>query len=130
MRGLAYPIATVAVLAMLAGPAAGLAQEAQRLPPYEKELLRLAEILGAVHYLRGLCGADEGQTWRSMMQELLEAENPTPERRAGLVESFNHGYRGFEQTYLTCNATAVWIIETYMEEGAEIAQRVASRYGQ
>ena len=29
--------------------------------PYDSKLMRLAEILGAVHYLRELCGAQEGQ---------------------------------------------------------------------
>lgn len=99
-------------------------------PPYEKEMQRLAQILGAVHYLRTLCGADEGQTWRSMMQQLIDAESPTAERRARLVDSFNRGYRGFEQTYRTCTRTAVWVIDSYMEEGADIAQKIASRYGE
>lgn len=109
-------------------PASAAAETA--LPPYEPELLRLAEILGAVHYLRELCGADEGQTWRGLMEKLIDAENPTSERRAGLVERFNRGYRGFEQTYHDCNETALWVIDTYMSEGAEIARRVASRYGE
>ena len=84
------------------------------LPPYGPELLRLAEILGAVHYLRQLCDADEGQTWRTMMQQLIDAENPSPERRAKLVDSFNRGYRGFEQSYRSCTETAVWVINNYM----------------
>ena len=33
--------------------------------PYDDKLLRLSEILGAIHYLRELCGAREGQTWRT-----------------------------------------------------------------
>ena len=40
-----------------------------------------AEIMGALHYLRELCGAREGQTWRSEMQALIEAEAPSGERR-------------------------------------------------
>ncbi len=99
-------------------------------PPYEKEMVRLAEILGSVHYLRELCGADEGQTWRSLMQQLLDAENPTPERRAKLVDSFNRGYHGFQQSYHRCTDTAVYLIRTYMDEGADLAQKIASRYGQ
>jgi uncharacterized protein (TIGR02301 family) len=120
--------AVAAILVCAAGSAR--AQNLPTEPPYETEMQRLAEILGAVHYLRGLCGADEGQTWRSMMQQLIDAENPSPERRAKLVDSFNRGYRGFEQTYHTCTDTAVWVIDTYMTEGADIAQRIASRYGQ
>ena len=32
--------------------------------PYDDRLMRLSEILGAVHYLRELCGANDGQAWR------------------------------------------------------------------
>src|SRR5688572_33237160 len=32
--------------------------------PFDGDLARLSEILGALHYLRGLCGAKEGQKWR------------------------------------------------------------------
>jgi len=35
------------------------------------------EILGALHYLRGLCGANEGQKWRNEMQALVDAEAPS-----------------------------------------------------
>lgn len=130
-----------ALAMLIAVPAAGGAQQAPNqqplnrqalptAPPYDREMHRLAEILGAVHYLRKLCEADEGQTWRSMMQQLIDAENPSPDRRAKLVDSFNRGYRGFEQSYRTCSTTAIWVIDTYMSEGADIAQRIASRYGQ
>jgi uncharacterized protein (TIGR02301 family) len=129
MRRCARTLSAFAVLALLAGGAPVCAQIPSE-PPYEKEMQRLAEILGAVHYLRALCGADEGQTWRSMMQQLIDAESPTAERRARLVDSFNRGYRGFEQTYRTCTRTAVWVIDSYMQEGADIAQRIASRYGE
>ncbi len=122
--------AGVLALALALGSAPALAQSLPTAPPYEKEMQRLAEILGAVHYLRQLCGADEGQTWRTMMQQLIDAENPSNERRAKLVDSFNRGYRGFEQTYHACTETAVWVIDNYMAEGADIAQRIATRYGQ
>lgn len=125
---IALVAALVLALAPVSGPAT--AQTLPTAPPYEKEMHRLAEILGAVHYLRQLCDADEGQTWRTMMQQLIDAENPSTERRAKLVDSFNRGYRGFEQTYHTCTETAVWVINNYMAEGAEIAQRIATRYGQ
>lgn len=120
--------AGIALLAL--APGAGIAQTLPTAPPYDKEMHRLAEILGAVHYLRKLCGSDEGQTWRTMMQQLMDAENPSPERRSQLIDSFNRGYRGFEQTYHTCTQTAVWVIDNYMVEGADIAQRIATRYGQ
>src|SRR5262249_56447193 len=52
--------------------------------PYDAKLLRLAEILGAVHYLRELCGAQEGQLWRDQMKEIVKNEGSTAVRRAKL----------------------------------------------
>jgi len=123
-------LSCVLSLALALAPGMAVAQGLPTAPPYDKDMQRLAEILGSVHYLRQLCNADEGQTWRTMMQQLIEAENPSPERRAKLIDSFNRGYRGFEQTYHACTETAVWVIDNYMAEGADIAQRIATRYGQ
>ena len=75
-------------------------------PAYEKEMLRLSEILGSLHYLRELCGAKEGQLWRDQMQELIEREEPTAERRASLIAQFNRGYRGFREIYRDCTPAA------------------------
>ena len=48
--------------------------------PFDGDLQRLAEILGTLHYLRGICGANEGSKWRNEMQALIDAE--TPSRRS------------------------------------------------
>ena len=96
--------------------------------PYEGDLQRLAEILGALQYLRTLCGANDGQAWRNEMQALIDAETPSGERRDRLVASFNHGYRGFQQTYRTCTPAADLAIRRYLEEGAKIARDITARY--
>src|SRR5262245_3373170 len=75
--------------------------------PYDDKLMRLSEILGAVHYLRELCGANDGQLWREKMVELMNAEGATALRRAKLTNSFNHGYRSYSRTYNSCTPTAI-----------------------
>ena len=97
-------------------------------PPYKEELLRLAEILGAVHYLRGLCGAEEGALWRDKMEELIVAEAPNPAWRARLVESFNSGYRGFDRTYRRCTSSAAQAIDLYLAEGRDLTGVIKTRY--
>jgi uncharacterized protein (TIGR02301 family) len=109
--------------APIAAPASGGAR-----PGYETDLARLAEILGALHYLRELCGAREGQSWRNEMQALLDAEAPSGERRDRLTASFNRGYRGFQQTYRSCTPAADVAIRRYLEEGSKIAREVTARY--
>lgn len=96
--------------------------------PYDGDLQRLAEILGALHYLRGICGANDGQKWRNEMQALLDAEAPGGERRTRLQVRFNRGYRGFQQTYRTCTPAADVVIRRYLDEGAKIAREIAGRY--
>ena len=96
--------------------------------PFDASLQRLAEILGALHYLRGICGANEGQKWRNEAQALIDAEAPSGDRRARLIASFNRGYRGFQQTYRTCTPAADFAIKRYLEEGAKIARDITARY--
>src|SRR5690606_31765765 len=78
---------TFLLLLALTVTGSAVAQETRRPdPPYESDIVRLSEILGALHYLRELCGADEGQLWRDKMAELLEAETPADARRAKLID--------------------------------------------
>jgi len=93
--------------------------------PYDGKLMRLAEILGAVHYLRELCGAQEGQIWRDQMKEILRNEGTTAVRRAKLVNSFNDGYRGYRRTYRTCTQSATLATTRFSTEGATIAASLA-----
>ena len=89
--------------------------------PYDERLMRLSEILGAVHYLRELCGSNDGQAWRDRMKELMDAEGSTALRRAKLTRSFNNGYRSYSRTYNNCTASAQTAITRFLTEGAEIA---------
>jgi len=96
--------------------------------PYDRDLQRLAEILGALHYLRALCGANEGAKWRNEMQALVDAETPSGERRDKLIAGFNRGYRGFQQTYRTCTPAADLVIRRYLDEGSRISRDITARY--
>jgi uncharacterized protein (TIGR02301 family) len=96
--------------------------------PYEAEFSRLAEVLGALHYLRPLCGEKQAR-WRAEMQDLLDAEQPTADRRDRLIASFNRGYQSFELTYRKCTPSADLAISRYLDEGAKLSRDIATRYG-
>jgi uncharacterized protein (TIGR02301 family) len=96
--------------------------------PYDPDLQRLSEILGALHFLRGICGSNEGQKWRDEAQALIDAEAPSGQRHEAMVASFNRGYRGFQQSYRTCTPAAGIVIRRYLEEGAGIARDITARY--
>lgn len=96
--------------------------------PYDEELMRLAELLGSLHYLRNLCGETQS-TWREQMEALMQVEDPEPARRARFVASFNRGYRSYDSIYTTCTASAVEVIERYMLEGESLTKEIAAKYG-
>src|SRR6516162_6896826 len=93
---------SILMLAIGAGAATVRAGAAEVAAPFDPGLARLSEILGSLHYLRGLCGANEGNKWRAEMQSLLDAEAPTGDRRSKFVAHFNKGYEAFQATYHAC----------------------------
>jgi uncharacterized protein (TIGR02301 family) len=96
--------------------------------PFDADLQRLAEVLGALHYLRGICGTNEGSKWRNEMQALIDAETPSGDRRTRMIAGFNRGYNGFQQTYRTCTPAASVAIRRYIEEGSKISRDLTARY--
>ena len=117
-----------ALTASIALAAASPARAEVAAAPFDGSLQRLAEILGALHYLRNICGANEGLKWRNEMQSLVDAETPGGDRRARMIASFNRGYRGYQQTYRSCTPAADLVIRRYLEEGSKIAREMTARY--
>lgn len=117
-------IAVVLVAATLAAVPA----RAQDAAPFDADLQRLAEILGSLHYLRSICGSNEGQKWRNEMTALMDAETPAGERRARMVASFNRGYNDFQRSYRTCTPAATAAIKRYLTEGSKISRDLTARY--
>jgi uncharacterized protein (TIGR02301 family) len=118
---------TASLAAALAAAVAPVRAEVA-VAPFDGSLQRLAEILGALHYLRNLCGANEGLKWRNEMQAIIDAEAPSGDRRARMIASFNRGYRGYQQSYRQCTPAADVVIRRYLEEGSKIAREMTARY--
>ncbi len=118
----------IAALVLVSACAAVPARAEEGAAPFDGDLQRLAEILGTLHYLRGICGSNEGGKWRNQMQALIDAETPSGERRARMIAGFNRGYNGFQQTYRTCTPAATVAIRRYMEEGSRISRDLTARY--
>jgi uncharacterized protein (TIGR02301 family) len=93
--------------------------------PYDERLLRLAELMGAVHYLRELCSANDGQIWRERMAELVASEGTSALRKARLARKFNQGYRSYSRTYLSCTPSAQDTISRFLAEGSQLADGLA-----
>ena len=91
---------------------------------YDDDLLRLSEILGSVHYLRAVCGGDDGQQWRQIAAELIRAEGTSALRRATIAQRFNRGYRNYRRTYRRCTPSARSSIARFVKEARELSNRL------
>ena len=120
-RGYVLALALVAVAGLTGRSGSAMAAGTLDAKPYDERLMRLTEILGAVHYLRELCGAGDGQLWRDRMQDLLNAEGGSALRRMRLTRSFNQGYRAYSRTYIACTPSAQTAITRFLAEGAQIS---------
>ncbi|WP_273757999.1 TIGR02301 family protein [Bartonella sp. AU55XJBT] len=105
---------------------------AQQSPPYEKKLLRLAEILGSLHFLQNLCKPPTNQwptnQWYDYMNALIEAEHPIPQRRAYFYEAFNEAYRAFSENYHHCTQAAIEANQRYIQEGRALSENLLIHY--
>ncbi len=118
-----------AVAASLVAPLAWAQDAAPTELPYQAEMLRLSEIMGALHYLRQLCDRGRTSDWRDEMQALLDAEQPDAERRTRMVDRFNHGYESYRSVYRDCTPSAKLAVQRYLDEGARLAADIGEHYG-
>lgn len=110
-------------------PAAPVAPDPNAPPPYEPQIMRLAELLGALHHLRTVCQEPDANQWRDRLAALIEAEAPAPDRRDRLAGSFNASFRTWARSYRTCTPAARAASQRFLAETAKIAADVKARYG-
>lgn len=96
---------------------------------YEPPMLRLAETLGALTFLRDLCGAGDGSFWRERMQALLDAEGQIQARRARLAGAFNRGFQDYALVYRMCTPNAELALSRRLAEGRKLSRDLAARWG-
>jgi uncharacterized protein (TIGR02301 family) len=129
----ATPLATVLLAAMIGWAHAQAPQAAPPAPPppdpaYQQRLERFAEILGALHHLRGLCVPEEREIWRQEMTALLAAEQPVQERRERVVGAFNRGMGALAESHRACTPAARLAADRYREEGQRLAREIVARF--
>lgn len=148
---LARMLAPVALLLGLLSPVGGAAAQPQPMSPshgdtsgggeaapsaaaapagYERELLRLSEVMGALAFLRTLCGAGDATQWRERMAVLMDNEARDDETKARIAGAFNQGYRAFAVTYRTCTTAAEEAVTRYLAEGERLTKAIAGRFGE
>jgi predicted secreted protein len=114
-------------------------------PPYEPQLLRLSEIMGALAWLQTVCieptarfavaASSAGEAalsseapWRDRIQDLMSAEGAGPARREKLAGAFNRGLRGYQFSYRVCTPSALLARRRFLDEGGQIAHDISTQY--
>lgn len=97
--------------------------------PYEPDLLRLAEIMGSLAYLRSLCGGPEASGWREKMVALVESEGRSPARKERLAGAYNRGFRAYALTHRACSPTAEEATTRLGLDGNRLSRALAGRFG-
>jgi len=98
-------------------------------PPYQKQMERLAEIMGSLYFLQPLCQA--GTTdWRAQMDELITLDNPDDDRRQRLAGAFNGGYTAYSRFHRACTPVAREALTRLLQEAERTAREIHTRYAE
>jgi uncharacterized protein (TIGR02301 family) len=101
-------------------------------PPYEPDLQKLVETLGAISYLATVCpgeGVEPAAQWRAKAQALIDAEAPDGARRERLLGLYNRGFSGYALAHRQCNDSARLVITRLLGEAAVLSRIIGSRFG-
>ncbi len=125
----AAPAAEASAPKAAQAPPAASAPAPAPAPPYEPQLLRLAEMMGSLAFLRDLCGEGDGASFRDKMATLLNADGVSNSQRDLLAGAYNKGFQDYETTYRACTPNAHVVMSRYLSETTKLAAELAGRYG-
>jgi len=113
--------ARLAIAAMLA-----LAPLNAQAGNFDNGLMRLAEILGAVHHLRNICGTNDGPLWRNKMIDMMNAVELAAPDRQKIITHFNDAYYQARTDYPVCTDEAAQRADLLFSEGHQLAGELAN----
>lgn len=98
-------------------------------PPYQRQMERLAEIMGSLYFLQPLCnpGPDD---WRDQMAELIALDEPDEDRRQRLAGAFNLGYAAYSRSHRACTPAARAAMTRLLVEAERTAREIHTRFAE
>ena len=98
-------------------------------PPYQRQMERLAEIMGSLYFLQPLC--DPGpEDWRAQMAELIALDEPDEDRRQRLAGAFNLGYTAYSRFHRACTPAARTAMTRLLVEAERTARDIHTRFAE
>lgn len=123
MRAFLRPLAGLALLAASVAPALAID------PPYQRQMERLAEVMGSLYYLQPLCETGT-EDWRAQMSELIALDEPDEDRRQRLAGAFNIGYIGFSRLHRHCTPASREALTRLLVEAQQLARAIHTRFAE
>ncbi|ODT83521.1 MAG: TIGR02301 family protein [Pelagibacterium sp. SCN 64-44] len=120
------------MLRLLAGLVLALALAAPALavdPPYQRQMERLAEIMGSLYFLQPLCKTGN-EDWRAQMAELIELDEPDDDRRQRLAGAFNGGYTAFSRFHKQCTPASREALSRLLSEAQRLSREIHTRFAE
>ncbi|MGV8998316.1 MAG: TIGR02301 family protein [Parvibaculaceae bacterium] len=90
-------------------------------------LTRLSQILGTIHHLRDICGANDGPLWRNKMIDMINAANLDPEKRQVLIAQFNDAYYDAQADFPNCSDEAAKRANRLFDEAERLASGLSDQ---
>lgn len=116
-------LAIAAMLALGITPAFGID------PLYQRQMERLAEIMGSLYFLQPLCNAGT-EDWRAQMAELITLDEPDEDRRQRLAGAFNGGYTAYSRFHRACTPAAREALTRLLVEAERTARDIHTRFAE
>lgn len=88
-------------------------------------LTRLSEILGTIHHLRDICGANDGPLWRNKMIDMINAAKLEPEKRQQMISHFNDAYYDARTGFPKCSGEAAKQANLLFDEAETLATQLS-----
>ena len=98
-------------------------------PPYQRQMERLAEVMGSLYYLQPLCKTGT-EDWRVQMAELISLDEPDEDRRQRLAGAFNTGYTGFSRLHRHCTPASREALSRLLFEAQQLARAIHTRFAE
>lgn len=98
-------------------------------PPYQRQMERLAEIMGSLYYLEPLCKAGDAD-WRAEMAELIALDEPDEDRRQRLAGAFNGGYTAFSRFHRHCTPASREALVRLLSEAQRLSREIHTRFAE
>jgi uncharacterized protein (TIGR02301 family) len=98
-------------------------------PLYQRQMERLAEIMGSLYFLQPLCDAGD-EDWRAQAAELIALDEPDEDRRQRLAGAFNTGYTAFSRFHRHCTPSSQEALARLLTEAQRLARDIHTRFAE